>query len=388
MLLELIISIIFGTILGIISGLIPGIHPNLISTLTILILPNMQNTNLIMIITTLATMLTTFVFISILPSLLLGIPDPDKTELIRPLQKTILEGKAYKIIKQISLTLFLTTVILILLLPVLIYLINLSKELAKFIPIVLIALTLYGLKEEKNRFLALSIIFLSGVLGITIFSIAELKDPLLPLLSGLFGLSSIITSLQEKIIFKKQHFTNKTEISPEIKNAVIYLPFISICSFIPAISSTQLCSILKSKSYIIKVVIFTLATSLLSFATVYTIQKARTGVAAASLQIIPEINKINIIILIITILISSALSSILLIEISKMILKNLNKINIKLISIVVIIIIIALTIIISGIYGLITLILAASLGILTKKLELNMTYLMSALVIPTLFYFL
>lgn len=387
---ELLISIIVGILLGIITGLIPGIHTNLIASLTLLLQNKLTNFQPILILTTLAVMLIISIFLNFIPSLILGIPDPEKTNIMRPLHRAVLEGKAYLIIKQISIILLITTIISILLLPLLIIIINLTKNLTFLIPVILILVILTNLKKEKRKLLAISIIILAGILGITVFQIEELKEPLLPLLSGLFGISSILATINEKQKLKKQFFPTFTKIkNSEIKKTPIYLFIIALCSFIPAISSSQLVSIIKkdTKTYLITTSIFTLATALISFITVYTLNKARNGVVLTTANFLESLNQINVAIVILTVLISSTIASIILIKLSRIILNNLNKINTKKISIFVIILLISLTILMSGIYGIITLILATILGFITTKLDLNKNYLMSALIIPTIFYF-
>ena len=390
MFIEILISIILGIILGIITGLIPGIHTNLIASLALLFQTRLTDAFAgIQIIITLIIMLIIATYLNIIPSLLLGIPDPDNTNMIRQLHKSILDGKAYTIIKQISISLLISSIIFILLTPLLYLIITNTKNLTQFIPIILILIILLNLRTEKRKTLAISVILIAGILGILIFSISELEEPLLPLLSGLFGVPGIILTIKEKPKLKKQFFPTFTKIPNQIKTIPIYPLLAAFTSFIPAISSSQVTSIIKRKkdNYVILTSVFTITTVLVSIITVYSVNKARNGVVLSLAQFVKSLNEINILIIILTIVIAAILGSLLLIKLSKIILSNIEKINLKIISISVLILIIFVTFMLSDFYGLIVIIITTSLGLLTTKLELNRNYLMAALVIPTIFYF-
>lgn len=391
MIFETIIAITIGILIGIISGLIPGIHVNLISSLSILFYNELSNKfSAILIIITLTAMLTTAIFLNFIPSLILGVPDPEKTIMMKPLHRAILKGKAYLIIKQISISLIITSLTCIVLLPLAYLIIKNTNIFTKFIPYILFIVLILNFKKEKNKLLGITITLLAGILGITTFSIEQLKEPLLPLLSGLFGISSIIDSINQQPKFKKQFFPTHTRIN---KKELIKIPFytslVSFFSFIPAVSSSQFVNIIKKdeKTYALTCSSFTIATALMSFITVYTINKARNGVAVASISFLSNINTINLTIIISTVLISTAIATLLLIKFSKIILKNINKIPYKKLSISVLILIITLTIVIAGFWGIIIATLATCLGLICSKLELNRNYLMASLIIPTIFYF-
>lgn len=392
MLFETLTAITAGIFLGIISGLIPGIHINLIASLSILFYNRLSTSfPAILIIIALTSMLITAIFLNFIPSLILGVPDSEKTAIIKPLHRAILKGRAYFIIKQVAIMLLITSLTSIILLPILYIIITKTKNLTALVPLILILILLLNLKNEKNKALALAIMLLAGFLGIIAFSTEPLKDPLLPLLSGLFGISSIIDSLSQPPKFKKQFFSNYTKLpKKELKNLPFYTILISSISFIPAISSSQIVSIIKkdTKTYLLACSSFTIATALISFITVYTLNKARSGVAVASISYLGQINQINLLLIIATVIITAAVASILLIKFSKLILKNLEKIPYKKLSISVLIIITAIIITISGIYGIIIAALATLLGIICTKFQLNRNYLMASLIIPTIFYFL
>src|SRR5690606_15276961 len=80
-----------------------------------------------------------------------------------------------------------------------IYLFSLEKiyfVVETFIPFIIIFSIIYLILRESNILLGLIIFVISGILGYSAFNL-PIKEPLLPLLTGLFGLSSIFLSLSD-----------------------------------------------------------------------------------------------------------------------------------------------------------------------------------------------
>ena len=126
----------------------------------------------------------------------------------------------------------------------------------------------------------------------------------------------------------------------------------------------------------------------LSYVAVYTINKSRTGTAAAVKEILKNISSSDMMIILIAILISGIISFFLAIFISKIFAKFLNKINYYALTGVVIVILSLINIIFTNWLGLLVLITSASLGtftILSKSRRIN---LMAALILPAIVYYL
>ena len=82
---------------------------------------------------------------------------------------------------------------------------------------------------EKKKFSAFFVFLLSGFLGLTVLNM-EIKEPLLPLLSGLFGSSMLILSIKDKIKIPKQEITKPdTRIIKPILGALISSHYVGSC---------------------------------------------------------------------------------------------------------------------------------------------------------------
>lgn len=239
MLTEITISIIIGIILGTITGLIPGIHINLISTLivsNIAILNNIFEIKYLIII--IVSMGITHSFLDFIPSVLFGIPSNDNFLSVLPAHKMVLEGNAYEAIKLSSIGSLGGLIFSIILIPILyLFLESIYSKIKDLIPIILLIVSFALLLLDKgtyNKIKSLIVIIFSGSLGMLILNSQITDNPLLILFSGLFGISSILISLNSKHgSFPNQNSNNKIKITSKTIKAIVIGGICStICSIV------------------------------------------------------------------------------------------------------------------------------------------------------------
>jgi putative membrane protein len=392
MIIQIILAILIGIILGTFTGLIPGIHVNLIAVLSITFLN--QNLNPEILIIFLIVMGLTHTFIDFIPSVYLGAPDEDTALSILPGHKYLLKGQGHKAIQLTTAGSQLAIFILILLIPVIYYIIpSLINPIEKMMSWILFWIIFFLIKDTENKTETIIIFFLAGILGIASLN-SSTNQPLLPLLTGLFGLSTIVQSINSKSKvplqkIEKLELNKKQLIKPLIGTALIS-PF---CSFLPGLGSSQ-AAIISSKiikrinkdQFLILVgsintLIFTSSIFILYF-----LNKKRTGIAQALSQI--SINSNQIITITIIILIISPILNFITLRISKKISDNIHKIEYKKISKVIMIFLIIIVFIISGFSGLLILLTATTLGMLCNLFNVQKNFLMGCLLIPTFIHYL
>jgi putative membrane protein len=397
MIFQIILALIFGVFLGTLTGLIPGIHTNLIAILLLLIAPELLTffpaTTLLILITAMAI---THTFLDFIPSIYFGAPDEDSVLSIQPGHRFLLKGKGHEAVKYTLAGSLISTFLILIITPIFIYIIpRINQPLERMMSWFLIWIAIFLIRKEKNsRFWAITIFLLSGFLGISSLNL-NINQPLLPLLTGLFGASTLIYSIHKGEQIPEQQVTkikiSKTEIfKPTLTTALIS----PICSFFPGLGSSQAAIIgssfykkITQKEFLILLgSINTLVVSV-SFITFYLIQKTRTGIASAVSQIIPiTLNEIYIILL--TILITGIIAYFIGNQISKKIAKNISKINYPKFSKLILIFLVLITILISGITGLLILIISTSLGLLAITLNIRKSLLMGCLLLPAIIYYL
>ena len=293
MLIQFIFASLFGIFAGTITGLIPGIHINLVATTILVLITSTQFSTLELIIF-ITAMAITHTFIDFIPSIFLGAPDEDTGLGVLPGHEFLLKGQGHQAIKLTTLGSSIAIILLIFIVPTFIFTIpKIYPFIERMLGIFLIWIViLLILQENKSRIKATIILLLAGFLGLASMNM-NIQQPLLPLLTGLFGASTIINSIKmntkiplQKI--EKIEITKKDLIKPTLATILVS----PICSFFPGLGSSQAAvtsskiagDLTKEQFLILLGSINTLVMSV-SFVTLFLIQKSRTGAAAAISQI-------------------------------------------------------------------------------------------------------
>lgn len=395
-----ILALILGLLTGTFTGLFPGIHINLVSVFLLSISPTLlQFTSPIALVVFIVAMAITHSFLDFIPSIYLGAPDEDSFLSILPGHELLKQGKGHE---AVVLTLYGSLAALLIILiftPIFIFLLpQIHDAISAIIPFILIFISLYLIFREEEFLISLTIFILAGFLGLLTFNL-PIKEPLLPLLTGLFGASSIIISI------KNQSSKLPTQIMPKIKkikiskkeliksllSAAIAAP---LCSFLPGIGSGHAATIASEitehnrRSFLFVVGAINTIVTALTFIALYSINRARSGTAVAIKEILKTISSADLTIVIITVIISGILSFFIGIRLSKFTANQLNKINYKKLSITTLIILLIVSLIFSNWLGLIVLLAATSLGIFAILSNSRRINLMGSLLIPTIVFYL
>lgn len=386
-----------GITAGTITGLIPGIHINLIAVILLANLSNLTSFQPTVLAIFIVSMATTHTFIDFIPSVFLGAPEEDTFLSILPGHEMLKEGKAHEaIILTLYGSLFAFLVILfftpifIIFIPIIYPTIHLA------LPILLIFISSYLILREKYILTSLIVFLLSGFLGFSSLNI-PINQPLIPLLTGLFGTSALIISLKDKPSIPPQNICKLKEVIPTKKDffksifgASISAP---LCSFLPGIGSGHAAVIgselveQSKKSFMMLLGAINTIVITLSFVTLFIINKTRTGSAVAINKLMPSLTQTDLITLLIFSFISGLIAFFIALFISKFFSSNINKINYRFLSITIIGFLTILTIFFTGIIGLLILIASTALGIFAIKSAIRRINLMGVLLIPTIIFY-
>ncbi len=392
MLIELILFLLIGIFAGTITGLTPGIHINLIGAFLVSFSTAIFYViNPIYLVVFISSMAITHTFLDFIPSIFLGCPDTDTELSILPGHELLKQGLGYEAIILTAYGSLAAIIILFLISFPSIFLIKKTYPLIKnLIPYLLILAGIFLIYTGKEKIKSLFVLFLTGFLGFLVFN-SGLKEPLLPLLSGLFGSSMLILSIKNKIKIPEQKISNPKFTLVPLIGALIASP---LCSFLPGLGSSQAAIIGNQISKTTKrgFLILLGATNTLvmgfSFISLYVISKTRTGAAAAIQGVIGIISwKIIVLILIIT-LISGIISFFITIILAKVFSKNINKINYSILSLITLSILYLVVFLVSGLAGLLILIISTLIGIYCISLKVRRTNMMGCLLIPTIILYL
>lgn len=395
MLIEIIISLLFGIIFGVFTGLVPGIHINLIGIFVASSSFLSFKINPIYSVIFISSMAITHTFVDFIPSILLGCPDTDTELSVLPGHELLKEGEGYE---AILLTLYgsFSAVILLIIIsyPSIILISNIYNFLEKIIPYLLIFILIILVYLEKKRFTAFMVLLFTGLLGWSVLNMG-LKEPLLPLLTGLFGGSMLIKSIKEKTQIPEQ----KIEF-PKLKKEILIKPLLGslisspLCSFLPGLGSGQAAVIGNTisktdrKGFLILLGATNTLVMGFSFISLYIISKTRTGAAVAIKNIIGTLSLELLIIILFTILITGTISFFITKKIAAFSIKKINKINYQKISIITFFVLVLIISLFSGLMGLLVFFISVFTGIYCISLDIKRTNMMGCLLIPVILLYL
>lgn len=389
MLIEIALALLIGCAVGTFTGIFPGIHINLIGSLIVyLSLSALSIVGTIYLMVFIVSMSITHTFIDFIPSMFLGCPNTDTELSVLPGHELLKEGKGYGAI-MLTARGCLTAVFLILILayPLIILISKTYDGIKSGIPYVLILASLFLILTEKRKINALGVFIIAGLLGVLSLNIG-INEPLLPLLTGLFGASSIILSIKTKTQIPKQEINEiKIKKFKPILGSIISSP---LCGFLPGLGSGQAAVIGSSVSKLDnKGFLFLLGTTNMlvmgfSFISLYVIEKTRTGSAVAIKNLIGIPSSKTLILILGVVLISGIISFFLTKSLAKFFSQKISQINYGLLSKITLLILILLVLMISGFLGLLMLIISTLTGIYCITQKVKRTNMMGVLLLPTI----
>ena len=396
--IELFLAFFAGIIIGIITGLIPGLHINLVGSI-ILSYPVLSFADGLSIAVFVSSLSITHTFLDLIPGVFLGTPNDDSGLSVLPGHRLLLVGRGFDAIVHAMRGGLIGLIALVLLLPVIILVMpKIYNYLLNVVWIILILASLYLILSQSSKVLALFIFLLSGFLGAGTLGLS-VNQSLLPLLSGLFGASTIIGSLLDRSAIPKQIASHINAWKLGFKESLSTFKTIIISSpipaFMPGMGSSQAVIIGSSmiddhknpKGFLSLIGGTNVLVMGLSFLAVFLIGKARTGSAAVILEVLKNITAYQLTIVLISVIIAGIISFAIGIFIAKRLSKIIGSINYSYLSIAILLIITAFVIIFSGFVGLLVFITSACLGLLCMSLDIRRTTLMGALILPTIWLY-
>lgn len=399
MLLTLLAALTIGILAGIITGLTPGIHVNLISATLITISPTIiPIAGILPMCCFIIAMATTHSFLDALPSVFLGAPEAATALGVLPGHRYLLQGNGLMAVKLTIIgslgALLLGSMLFIGLLP----LIKVTYPLIQnYIGWILLAIALFMLLRDRKKGWALLIFTLSGILGLLVLNMPGLRNPLFPMLSGLFGTATLLYSLKESNKIPPQKHKPYTEVDNKktlqalgsgtfsgLLTAV--LPGIGAAT--AAVISMQITRKIGDHGFMVLMGGISTANFVLSLATLQALGKARNGALVAVQTLLQETTIQQTIIFLAAALVAGGAAASIALKLGNSFAKLLTKIPYKTVLLCVIGLIIGLTPILSGGKGILILITATAIGLLPAIVKTSRTQAMGCLLVPVMSYFL
>lgn len=393
MFMSSLLGISLGIVAGTISGLIPGVHINLI---TLLLLTLEWKINPMVVSMFLIAMGVTHTFLDSIPTIFLGVPDSDTALGVLPGHKFVLKGYGYYAIKLTLIGSFIGLLISLAMAPISIMIIRkfyyLIKPILGYILLVMVMIMIF---QEKRKLVSLLVFLMSGVLGVIVFGIYKVNQPLLPLLTGLFGLSNLLISLNRDVKVPKQRLISFVGLS---KRSIISLFmgsfFGCFSSLFPGIGPSHgavLASVIMGKLHSVEWLVLigsvNTASIVFSILVLYGLNKARNGLMVGISRLI-EMDYYMVVLFLCVGLIAGCVAVIIGLMVGRVFAKIIPKINYRVLCLSVIIFVIFLVYYFSSFVGLLILITATMIGIIPQLMHVRRVHAMGCILLPVIIFFL
>lgn len=391
-----ILSFFAGSVSGIVTGITPGLHVNLVSSLLVSSADGLSGMlSPIDIAVFIVAMATVHTFLDVIPSIFLGAPDEAYAVSVLPGHRMLMAGAGYEAVRLATAGAIISSTASVLVSPLLWSIMPLlERTLSPIISWILVAITSLLVLREKGmakKAKSLVMVCLAGLLGYIVLIGLEMEDPLLPLLSGLFGASTLLLSLGESSSIPPQFVTEMVSIPPRRQLILVACAVFSgwIVAFLPgvgsaqaAILSTLLLPAIQPAEYLFLVGGIGTVNFIMSIMTAATIGKARNGAIAAVIELIPSIDLSAAVLLAAVAIAAAGVGVFLALGAGKAASRLLRIMPYKSSCIAVLLFVSLLIAIRSGIPGISVFVASTSLGILSSSSGVARIHLMACLMVP------
>ncbi|MEK6856823.1 MAG: tripartite tricarboxylate transporter permease, partial [Nanoarchaeota archaeon] len=223
----------------------------------------------------------------------------------------------------------------------------------------------------------------------------NIKEPLFPLLSSLFGIAGLLISLKDNVKIPQQQITKidipKKEVVKAMSSAGIVGTFVSL---MPGLGPAQAAIIgsqiikLTDKGFLILVGSLETLSMITSFIAITSIQKARNGAVVVISRLMETITQKDLILFLAVAFIVALISIFLSLKLAKVFSSLITKIDYQKLCIFIIIFIIGMCFWLSSFTGLFVLIIGSFIGMLPSLIGIGKNHLMGCLLLPVILFFL
>lgn len=395
--IELLAGTAAGVVLGTVSGLLPGIHVNTLAGIMVallaLLLPLFGP---VFLAAALVSALITHCFLDAVPSTFLGIPDADTAVAVLPAHSLCLEGRGEEAVRIAALG---SATGVVLSVPLCLFLIVLMPSIQHAIDwvsgIVIIAVvTILVLHSSAARW-SIAVFLVSGLLGIFSFRYAFLSPSpfggsavLMPLLSGLFGVSILFFSGRGAV--PPQDFSGiALENRGIIRGTILGCIAGVFVGWLPGLSNATANGVLASavdysrdrRDYILATSAANTTNALVGLAAFFSIERTRNGVVSALSAL--EVPSLSCLVLSATI---AALAAYILTVAFAGMAQRLEGIDRTRLVVVVIGFVTLVAFLTTGPFGLLILVLATAIGGIPRLLSIPQVFCMGSIMLPVMLF--
>lgn len=389
--LEIFLALAIGTAFGLVTGLLPGLHPN--NTIPIILSISSLFDPLYASVILISTGIINC-FINFIPSVLLGAPEDSTALGVLPGHRLLLEGRGFEAIKLSALGSFGGVLLAIAILPLFAFIFPFVYTFIRpQLHWILIGFVIYMIAREEKKIYAIVVFLLSGFLGIISLNFSDIS--LFPLLSGLFGLSTLLISFFTKTKLPERFEPDDMKIGRKNILSSIWIGSVAgiLAGLLPGIGSSQATALTQQifkrndeREFLVSIGAVATSDLIYSLMALWLLGNPRSGIAVAVGKIL-EVGFQEILIFIPIILVSACIGLYLTLKLSKISLEFLRKINYNNLCFYTIVFILSLILIFSDFLGLLIALTAIAIGLIPNFVGIRRTHAMGCLLLPTILFF-
>ncbi|AMK14748.1 tripartite tricarboxylate transporter permease [Methanobrevibacter olleyae] len=406
---DLIIASFIGIVIGTCTGMIPGIHVNTAGAImfasSALLLSYISAEFLCVVF---VSMSIAHALIEFVPSMLLSVPEEGTATSILPGHRMVLEGRSKEAIRIVSVGGFGAILVVIIMMPIfalaLPFLQGISKPYTWIILTIVSIYMIHRLSSGNIAFLwSLLLFVLSGILGwLMLQTPISSGISLMFLFSGLFGISTILFSLNDSSSIPHQNrFYDLVIDKDAIKSIFAGGTAGAILGFLPGFGPAQGSIIAQgacgrsdesddTKNFLLANSGLNTSDTLFSLIAIYLIGNPRSGIAVYMSYLISEFTLSHLLIFTFASLIAVSISLMICLRLGDIFSNLMEGIDYKKLSIVVILLMILIlysfAVIYEGpiLYLTLALITTTAMGLVPHYLGLSKSHLMGVLILPAI----
>lgn len=393
--LDLLLYCLLGVACGTFCGLLPGVHPNNMIPVAVGLTAALSLDPFCTVAFLVCAAISN-IFVSYIPSTFLGVPEEGTALSVLPAHRLTREGRGYLALKLTTCgCLFGLLFGLLMLAPSFFLLGPLYERIKGYIPLILLLIAGLMILTEcslKRACWSLLVFLLSGVLGLVSLSgrICSSDSSLIPLFTGLFGLSTLLVSLEGTGKLPKQVVGEDEPIKLNPRVLAVGGSVGVLMGTLPAVGPAQSTVVAQlatrsegSEDFLLCVSEVNMLKVFYSFILLYLIGKARTGIAAAIRNLV-EVNLPTLLLMIGASILAGGLATLIVLGIGRSASGFISKIPYRLLVLLIACWVVGLTLYFCGPVGLPLLSTATAIGLLPPKVGVKRVHCMGVLMLPVI----
>jgi putative membrane protein len=396
--IEILVGVLLGVALGTVSGILPGIHANTLAgvllSLQVALIPVIGP---LALAATMFAALITHTFVDSIPTTFLGIPDADTALAVLPAHALCLEGNGEEAVRIAALGSACAMIIAVPLSVLCYFLLPALQPLFDWgIGLVLVAVIGYMIVTSEAPGWAFALFGISGILGIFTFrygflgwhSVGGGSALLMPLLTGLFGISVLLVASQGTMPAQKFNGISIDGRSVARSSVLGTLAGVAV-GWLPGLSNATANGVLASvigyekdrRAYILATSAANTANAFIGLAALFALSRMRNGVMVAlSALPLPPASALFVVgvlaacaAYVITVILSRSAH-------------HLGGIEGRWLNGAVIAFVVAICLLLTGPFGGFVLLLATLIGLVPHIVNVPRMYCMGAVMVPVMLY--